>query len=68
MDINDFLSIINTVGFPIAMCIALLVYIYKMQESHKEETNNFAEALNKNTIVLQKICDKLGEEDIRNEG
>jgi hypothetical protein len=30
-----------------------------MNKSHREETKEFAEALNKNTLVLQKLCDKL---------
>lgn len=62
MDYGTAQSFISTVGFPIAMCVALLWYIYKLSTSHKEETKEFTKALNDNTLVLQKLCDKLGIE------
>ena len=52
-------QIITTVGFPIAMCIALLWYVVKKDAEHKTETSQFVQALNSNTLVLQKLCDKL---------
>ena len=52
-------QIITTVGFPIAMCIALLWYVVKKDAEHKTETSEFVQALNSNTLVLQKLCDKL---------
>lgn len=63
MDANAIASLITTVGFPIVMCGALMWYIAKSQTQHKEETKEFTDALNKNTIVLQKLCDKLDFED-----
>lgn len=62
MGIGDIVQIISTVGFPIAMCLALLWYIKDITEKHKEETEKFTDALNNNTLVLQKLCDSLGEE------
>lgn len=62
MGIGDVVQIISTVGFPIAMCLALLWYIKDITEKHKEETEKFTDALNNNTLVLQKLCDSLGEE------
>ena len=55
MDANAIASLITTVGFPIVMCGALMWYIAKSQTQHKEETKEFTDALNKNTIVLQKL-------------
>ena len=60
---NDIVSIINTAGFPIAMCLALMWYVKSLTETHKSETSEFVEALNKNTLVLQQLCDKLEKED-----
>lgn len=60
--INDLSSLISTLGFPIAMCLIMCYYINKISESHKEETDKFAAALNNNTVVLQKLCDKLDSE------
>lgn len=56
---NDVLQAITTVGFPIVMCLILLWYIREQNTSHKEETSAFVKALNKNTLVLQQLCDKL---------
>lgn len=62
MDVNSVTQIISTVGFPIAMCIALLWYIKDLTDKHKQETEQFIQALNNNTLVLQKLCDTLGVE------
>lgn len=60
--INDLSTLISTLGFPIAMCLIMCYYINKINDSHKVETDKFAEALNNNTVVLQKLCDKLDSE------
>lgn len=60
--LNDMVSVISTLGFPIAMCLILCYYVNKINESHKAESKDFAEALNANTVVLQKLCDKLDVE------
>ena len=60
--INDLASLISTLGFPIGMCLIMCYYINKINDTHKEETDRFAEALNNNTVVLQKLCDKLDRE------
>lgn len=56
---EDLATLISTLGFPIGMCLIMCYYIYKINEAHKEETDKFAEALNNNTVVLQKLCDKI---------
>lgn len=60
--INELASLISTLGFPIGMCLIMCYYINKINDAHKEESNEFAEALNNNTLVLQKLCDKLDSE------
>ena len=60
--INDLSTLISTLGFPIAMCLIMCYYINKINDAHKEETDKFADALNNNTVVLQKLCDKLDSE------
>ena len=62
MDVEIIIQIISTVGFPIAMCVALLWYIKDMADKHKKETEQLTEALNNNTLVLQKLCDTIGVE------
>ena len=58
-EINAISQIISTVGFPIAMCIALLWHIKTLNETRKNETEKFTDALNRNTLMLQKLCDKM---------
>lgn len=59
MDVQAITSIITNVGFPIAVCLICFWYINKMQEQHKAETDKLAEALNNNTLVMQKLINKL---------
>lgn len=56
---NDIAQLISTVGFPIVMCLVLLYEMQEMSKSHKEETSSLKDALNNNTIVLEKILTKL---------
>ena len=70
MDFNTLLQAITTVGFPIVMCVALLYEIKDMTTKHQEESKIFSDSMNKNTLVLQKLCDVLGverEEENNNE-
>lgn len=60
MDVNAVTTVISTLGFPIVMCGAMFWYMLKEKDSHKEEMNSVTEALNNNTLILQKLCDKLG--------
>lgn len=62
MDMNMILQAITSVGFPIVMCLMLMWYVKEISTKHKEESDKFAEALNANTLVLQKLCDRLDSE------
>lgn len=62
MDVGSITQIVSTVGFPIAMCVALLWYIKDVTDKHKQETEKFTEALNNNTLALQKLGDTIGVE------
>lgn len=59
MDGNMILQAITSVGFPIVMCLMLMWYVREISSKHKDESDKFAEALNNNTLVLQKLCDRL---------
>lgn len=60
-NIDIVLNAITTVGFPIVMCGILLWYIYKSQKSHKEEVTQLTEAIQNNTVVMEKILTKIGD-------
>ena len=62
MELDVLLQAIATLGFPIVMCVALLYEIKDMTTKHQEETKLFSNSMNKNTLVLQKLCDVLGVE------
>lgn len=57
--LNEIAQIISTVGFPIAMCLVLTYQLQEMNKLHKEETSSLKDALNNNTVVLEKILTKL---------
>lgn len=57
---EEVIQIIQTLGFPIAVAIALFWQNMKMQDQHKEEMAKLTEALNNNTIALTELKDKIG--------
>ena len=68
MDINAILTAIGTVGFPIVACCAIAWFFNKVNEnyrndikelsaSHKEEVKAMTEAINNNTLAIQKLTD-----------
>lgn len=58
MDINVITQLIGSLGFPIMVAIACFWYINKQEEQHKQEIDKMAEAVNNNTLVIQKLLDK----------
>lgn len=74
MDINAITNLITTVGFPIAACVFLGFYVKnqtdkyrddvkEIQKEHKDEIGKVTEALNNNTIALQRLVDKIDNLD-----
>ena len=69
MDAN-LAQLIASLGFPIVACGAMAWYvkyitdtnrdeIAKLREAHETEIKDVTAALNSNTFVIQKLCDKL---------
>ena len=80
---SDFITIIQSVGFPIAVAVAMFIMLQNEQKQHKEESakltdtisemkisfnnaiheqeSNITEAINNNTLVIQKLLDKLDQ-------
>lgn len=63
MDFNTITQFVSTLGFPIAVCLICFWYINKREEQHKEEVTELSKAINNNTIVMQKLVDRLGDKD-----
>lgn len=65
MDTNTIIQAISTVGFPIAMCIALVFQGTKIIESLQHEIKELRTTINNTNLVMQRILDKLGvDEDV----
>lgn len=58
MDPNMILQAISSVGFPIVVAAALFWKMNKQDQDHKEEMQKVTEAVNNNTLALQKLVDK----------
>lgn len=69
---NDIVQVISAVGFPIVASVACGMFVKwqyeqnakqvdEMRKEHKEEVSKMTEALNNNTLALQKLIDKIGE-------
>ena len=65
---NEIMTAINTLGVPTVVASASMWYVKyredknderidKLNEAHKQEMSDITEALNNNTIALQRICD-----------
>ena len=64
MEMNDLVTAISTVGFPIVIALLLLYMMYDNNKQHKQEMNNISESINNNTLVIQKLYDHLTGGDI----
>lgn len=79
----DVIDIIQSVGFPIAVAVAMFIMLQNEQKDHRQESEkltatiidlkitfnqaineqdkSITEAINNNTLVIQKLLDKMGE-------
>ena len=80
---EQIITLIQTVGFPIACAVAMFLMLNNEQKAHKEETQNLTatitdlkisfsdainaqktdmvNAINNNTLVIQKLLDRMDE-------
>lgn len=70
----DVIQLISSLGFPIVACIYIAIWtskqndnyradIKELQKEHKEEISGLKESLDNNTLVLQKLIDRMDKED-----
>ena len=78
MDIGAVQTLISNVGFPIVCFLACAWYVKyredkndekidKLNTQHDEENKRMVEALNNNTLALQRLCDKMDAERTSND-
>ena len=65
MDLQSVLSAISTVGFPIAMCIYLLIYIKSFDEKYCEKLDSMAKAIENNTLVITKLMSMIDDLEVK---
>lgn len=72
MDFSTIATLIGTVGFPIVACCAIAYFFAKvndnyrtdikeLQSNHKAEIDKLSEVVSNNTLVLQKLVDRMDE-------
>lgn len=59
-ELNDFIS---TVGFPIAVSIAMFYQNNVMSTQYQKITKELQDKIENNTVVLSKVLDHLTDED-----
>lgn len=73
--VETIVQIVQSVGFPIAMCIAMGAYVkytedksreerLEMQAQHAEEMGAVKDALANNTAALQELTTTMKKEDV----
>lgn len=73
MDFNSIITAIGSLGFPIVACCMMAIFFNKinysyradikeMNTNHKAEMDKMVEAINNNTLVIQKLVDKMGDD------
>ena len=70
MDVNSIVTIISSLGFPIVACVCMGWFVKystdqhnadmkEEREAHSAEVKQITEAINNNTIVMERLIDKL---------
>lgn len=68
MDFNTIIAAISTVGFPIVFCIMLWKTNRDTQSAHETEVKNLMSSIDKLTLAIQRLFDKIGGGDVDSKG
>lgn len=74
MEFNTIITAIGSLGFPIVACCAMAYFFAKvndnyrndikeLQKGHTEEMAKMTEAVNNNTLVIQKLIERMGKDE-----
>ena len=64
---TDIGALVGSVGFPVALCVGLLYYLFKVQKDHKEETDQLKDAINNLNTVMKQILEHIRKLDSTND-
>lgn len=62
MDLSAITTLIGSLGFPIAACIACFWMLNKEREEHKTEMQKVTEAITNNTIALNTLTERMSRD------
>ena len=62
MDMDGIVSLFSNLAVPVACLIATFYLWNKEREDHKQEQKELTEAIANNTLVMQKLVDKLDKD------
>ena len=57
---QDIITVVQNLGIPMACLIATFWLWNKERDEHKESEDKMSEAIQNNTLVMQKLIDKIG--------
>ena len=74
MEFNGIVTAIGSLGFPIVACCAMAYFFAKVNDNyrndikeinrgHKEEMTAMTEAINNNTLVIQKLVERMDKNE-----
>jgi len=59
---EEIVSIISNIGFPIACCVMLWLRMVKQDENHKAEMQEFSTAIDNNTKAIELLIKTIGDD------
>lgn len=59
MDFATIVSAVSAVGFPVVFCFVLYKTMLDQSKEHKVESDKLTKAIHNNTLVIQKLVDKM---------
>lgn len=63
---NEIITLISNIGFPITAAIFLFLQLNKSNEQHSQDMKAITEALNNNTLAITKLTERIIKEDKHN--
>ena len=59
MEVDVLSQLIGNMGFPIACVIAMFYMWNREREDHKAESDKWVEAIHNNTVVMEKLLERM---------
>ena len=56
-------QLVSNLGFPIACVCVMFWQQNEERKTHNAESEKWVDALNRNTIAIERLCAKIGEEN-----